>query len=357
MGDIMKRAGAIFLIGFASILSVLAAVGGMGAVIKIDSTKNSGAFIASDTAINDDIDFLPFDTDEPSLPQSSSTQTGSTPSNSPTQSVTVLTPNDALGKVYNKFLTPYNAGLQYDNIYIKNSTGLDIDLKQELKTGSKIKLRKSSVPQVLIVHTHATEGFMSGERDYYTKSDVFNTTDCSKNVVRLGDIVSGILEKGGIGVIHNTTLHDGESYTGSYSRAEKTITETLKKYPTIKVVIDIHRDSVAQNSTDRVRPVVEINGKNAAQVMLVMGSNTGSVSGFSKWRENFRLAIKYQQTLENMYPGLARAMHFASKKYNQHLTTGSMLLEIGTDVNTLEQAEYSAELAANALLSVLKTLQ
>ncbi len=356
MGDIMKRAGAIFLIGFVSVLSVLAAVGGMGFFMKIDQAKNNSTIFTSNTKYDNSINFLPFDIENENLTSSDIVSSNSQITQPPT-SVAVLTPSDAIGKVYTKFLTPYNAGLKLDNIYIKNSTGLNIDLNKELKAGSKIKLRKSTVAQVLIVHTHATEGFMSGERDYYTEQDVFNTTDCSKNVVRLGEIMKDVLNKGGIGVIHNTTLHDHTSYSGSYSRAEKTITETLKKYPTIKVVIDIHRDSVSQNSTDRVRPIVNINGKNAAQVMLVMGSNTGSVSGFDNWRENFRLAIKYQQTMENMYPGLARAMHFASKKYNQHLTTGSMLLEIGTDVNTLEQAEYSATLAANALLKVLQSLQ
>lgn len=353
MGDTMKNAGAVFLMGFVSVLSAAVAVAGMAFKINISSSFNNDK--NEITSKIESIEFLPFDNDV--LPVVSESVASKDLPKEENSSVTVLSPEYAKGKIYDKFLSPYSAGLKYDNIYISNSTGLDIDIEKELKTGSKIKLKQSSVPQVLIVHTHATESFMSGERDYYTEADVFNTTDPTKNVIRLGDIMSDILTKNGIGVIHNTTLHDNPAYTGSYGRAEQTIKEILKKYPTIKVVIDIHRDSIAQNSTDRIRPVTEINGKKAAQVMLVMGSNTGSVSGFENWRENFRLALSYQQALESMYPGLARKMTFASKKYNQHLTTGSMLLEIGADANTLEQAEYSAFLAANALLKVLDSLK
>ena len=337
--------------GFISVLSlaVFLSVAGLGVNGTADTSVSSQNFY---------MDFIPFDYDEPfdTMVQNSVSSISSVNGNT-TESVQVLGSEYAIGKVYNKQISPYSAGLSWDNIYIKNSTGLNIDLKAELAQGSKIKIKDTTVPQVLIVHTHATESFMSGQRDYYTEADIFNTTDNSKNVIRLGNIVADILQKGGIGVIHDTTLHDHPQYSGSYQRAEQTINEILKKYPTIKIVLDIHRDSISQNSTDRVRPVTVVNGKEAAQVMLVMGSNTGNVSGFDNWRENFRLAIQYQQNLESMYPSLARAMTFASKKYNQHLTTGSMLLEIGADTNTLQQAEYSAELAANALLKTLNSLR
>jgi stage II sporulation protein P len=107
---------------------------------------------------------------------------------------------------------------------------------------------------------------------------------------------------------------------------------------------------------DRAKPTIEINGKKAAQIMLCMGSQTGTVTGHSKWRENLRLAMQYHQTIEALYPGLARPLLLRSSKYNQHLTTGSILLEIGTESNTLSEAEYSASLAAEALINLLNTL-
>ena len=91
--------------------------------------------------------------------------------------------------------------------------------------------------------------------------------------------------------------------------------------------------------------------------MLVVGSQTGTVTGFPNWKQNFRLALRFQQTMETMYPGLARAMTFCSRKYNMNLTTGSMLLEVGCEANTLEEACYSAELAGDALLCLLNTLK
>ena len=115
----------------------------------------------------------------------------------------------------------------------------------------------------------------------------------------------------------------------------------------------MHRDSVASGD-DKIKLTTEIEGKKAAQVMLVMGSQTGSVTGHSKWQENLKLAFKLQQKLENKYPTLARPLMLVSKLYNQNLTTGSLLLEFGTDANSLEEACYSAKLVGNAIGELLK---
>lgn len=265
--------------------------------------------------------------------------------------------SDAIGKIYEQFLSPYSAKLSYGGVYIKNTTGLSVDIKKELAEGIKFKIEKGNDPQVLIVHTHATECYMGEARDFYTAADKARTTDNSKNVTEIGEIMAKKLENGGIKVIHDRTQHDHPSYNQSYSRAAETIKEYLDKYPSIKIVVDVHRDSIALTGSDKAKPTVTVNGKKAAQVMLVVGSETGSVTGFPNWRENFRLALKYQQTMEALYPGLARTMAFAPRKYNMHLTTGSMLLEVGTDSNSFEEAKYSAELAGDALLSLLNTLK
>ncbi len=265
--------------------------------------------------------------------------------------------SDAVGKIYEQFLSPYSAGLSYGGVYIKNSTGLTVNIKEELSKDIAFNIEKSDQPQVLIVHTHATECYMDQARDFYTSADKSRTTDNSKNVTEIGEIIAKKLRSGGINVIHDRTQHDYPAYNSSYSRAAETIQEYLAKYPSIKIVVDVHRDSIALTGNDKAKPTVVINGKKAAQVMLVVGSETGSVTGFPHWRENFRLALKYQQTMEVLYPGLARTMTFASRKYNMHLTTGSMLLEVGTDSNSFEEACYSAELAGDSLLNLLNTLQ
>lgn len=294
--------------------------------------------------------------DTQSEEESSEAATSKEENSSEPDSVEASTSAQAAGKIVEQFISPYSAKYSYNNVYMKNTSGLDINLKTELSAKLNIKINKSSEPEVLIVHTHATESYMNEDRDYYTSTDASRTTDNMRNVTHIGDIIASKLKDAGIGVIHDTTQHDYPSYTGSYSRAEVTIKEYLSKYPSIKIVIDIHRDSIALNDTDRVRPVAEINGKEAAQVMLCMGSQSGTVKNFPNWKENFRLAARFQQTMEVMYPGLARPMVLASKLYNQNLTTGSILLEVGTDSNLLSEAEYSAQLVGNALVSLLNTM-
>ncbi len=290
----------------------------------------------------------PFSAEKP-LDNSSSVPSGSVEVNGGSE--------QALGKISEQFLSPYTAKYSYNNVYLKNTSGISIDLKEELATKLKFKIKKSSEPEVLIMHTHATECYSNQLRDYYTAADNSRTTDNEKNVTHIGDIIAERLETAGFSVLHDRTHHDHPAYTGSYSRSEVTVNEYLKKYPSIKIVIDIHRDSISLNETDRVRPVAEIDGKRAAQVMLCMGSQSGTVKNHPNWRENMRLALKLQQTFEVMYPGLARPMVLASKLYNQNLTTGSILLEVGTESNTMEEAEYSAELTAKALISLLNTLR
>lgn len=285
-------------------------------------------------------------------------QTASAETKKDTASVQVnAQKGDAVGKIYEQFLSPYSQKLNYSGIYIKNSAGESLNIKNELSSALELKIKKSKEPEVLIVHTHATESYMNEDRAYYTAQDKPRNEDDNKNVVKVGETFAEILRNGGISVLHDKTHHDSPSYNQSYSRAKTTINEYLSKYPSIKVVVDVHRDSIAMTGNDKCKPTAEINGKKAAQVMLVVGSQTGSVSGFPDWKQNLRLALRFQQTMEANYPGLARAMLFCSRKYNMNLTKGSMLLEVGTDANTLEEAIYSAELAGNALLSVLNTLK
>lgn len=305
---------------------------------------------------------------KPSSPVSSNTQ--STPSQSTvtqnsssnttgtnsTASVAVSASGAVQGKVIEKFISPYTANTSYNNVYLKNNTNLNINLKDFVNGKLGFKIEKNAQPQVLILHTHATESYLLHSENYYTENDTARNIDNAYNTVALGKIITDKLNSAGIVTLHDATQHDNPSYNESYSRAAKTINEYLKKYPSIKIVIDLHRDALAENDTDKVKVTTEIDGKKAAQVMLVMGSQSGNVKNFPNWKENLKLATKLQQTIEVMYPSLARSIHFMSKNYNESLTNGSMLIEIGTDGNTLDEAKYSAELLSNALISLLNTL-
>lgn len=291
-----------------------------------------------------------------SVPKQPSAQNSTSSTENVSESVVVSATGTVQGKIIEKFISPYTANTFYDNVYLKNNTSLNINLKDFTNGNLGYKIEKNGTPQVLILHTHATESYIRHNENYYTQNDTARTTDNAYNMVSLGKIISDKLNSAGIVTLHDTTQHDNPSYNESYSRAANTICSYLKKYPSIKIVIDLHRDALAANDTDKVKVTTEIDGKKAAQIMLVMGSQSGNVKNFPNWKENLKLATKLQKTVEDMYPSLARAIHFMPKNYNESLTTGSMLIEIGTDGNSLEEAKYSAELLSNALISLLNTL-
>ena len=272
-----------------------------------------------------------------------------------TENTTTTTQKGAvIGKVSEKFISPYTAKTSYNNVYLKNSTDLSINIKSLLTADLGYRIEKNSQPQVLILHTHATESFLDSDRDYYTDTDTPRTTDNTKNMISIGKIVADTLNEAGIKTLHDTTLHDYPSYNQSYPNAADTICNYLEKYPSIKIVIDLHRDAISPAENEKV--TTEIDGKKAAQIMIVMGSQSGSVTNFPNWQENLKLAVRLQQTIEVMYPSLARALSLMPRNYNESLTTGSMLIEMGTDANSLQEVKYSAELLGNALKSLLNTL-
>ncbi len=261
----------------------------------------------------------------------------------------------AAGNIISQFFSPYNANTSYNNTYLNNQSGEKVNIKSLLQSGKTPKLDvNSSEPQVLIIHTHATENYMTHNKDYYTDSDLERTKKENESVVGVGAKLKEELEAAGISVIHDKTLHDSPSYSGAYSRSYETASKYLKKNKSIKVVLDIHRDAIAQGD-DIVKPVTEVKGKKAAQVMICVGSETGSVSQFPNWRDNLAFGLKTQQALEVLYPGLARPLYLAyEREYNQSISSGAIIIEFGTNANTFSEAEYSAELVGKALGTVLK---
>ncbi len=252
------------------------------------------------------------------------------------------------GKIIGRYVSPYAAPISYKKVYMKNLSSKSVEIKPLLEAKLPFTIKSGKEPQVLIVHTHTTETYMKEENEVYTAADTPRTRNTAQNMVNIGKIVAKNLNSAGVPCVQATTEHDYPEYTGSYSRAAKTINTYLKKYPSIKVVIDLHRDAITSGKSDKVKLVTEINGKKAAQVMLVMGT------GNEHYKENLKLAFKLQERLEADYKTLARPIYLTSKKYNQNLTNGSLLIEIGTDANTIKEAETSAEMVGKALAKVLK---
>ena len=160
------------------------------------------------------------------------------------------------------------------------------------------------------------------------------------------------LHAAGTHTLPDETLNDYPSYTGSYANSRAVVQQYLAQYPSIKVVLDVHRDAIEKEDGTRMAPVVEVNGRKAAQVMLICGCDNGSTVSLPNWRQNLRFAAAWEGAMEGMYPGFTRPVLFSYRFYNQDLTTGSLLIEIGTHGNNLNEALYAGQLAANALASL-----
>lgn len=258
----------------------------------------------------------------------------------------------AAGKIISQYFDPTTANTKWEDIYVNNQSGEKINIEKLLNLYTP-GIKETKQPQVLIVHTHATENYVMGEKTY-KKSEMERTADPTRNVIGVGNEVERVLKKAGIEVIHDKTLHDDPSYSGSYNRSAATVEKYLKKHPSIKIVLDIHRDAIGDGD-DLIKPVTKVQGRNAAQVMICVGSNTGSVDYYPAWQNNLSVGLKLQQTLETLYPGLARPLYLAYDRcWNQNLCSGSLIIEFGTNGNSFPEAKYSATLVANALVATLK---
>lgn len=248
-------------------------------------------------------------------------------------------------------------GKQVDCFTVKDETGTGLDLEAELMTAPDITVKKDGSPVILLYSTHTTESYIQQDgADWYYLDDPFRTLDADKSVVSVAAAAARVIEEGGFGVIHDTTVHDSPAYTGSYSRSMETIQKNLNEYPSISITVDVHRDAFGESGTTRYKPIAEINGKSAAQIMILTGCDLSENPIFPDWRENLRLALRVQQAGESMFPGLYRSLYFCRRNYNMHATHGSLLVEVGTDVNTLSEAQYSGRLLGETLLKVLNEL-
>ena len=176
-------------------------------------------------------------------------------------------------------------------------------------------------------------------------------------VVRVGDEIAEVFEEAGISVLHDRTLYDAAGYNDAYDRAETSIQAYLEKYPSIHFVLDIHRDAIEDSQGNQYKVVSAIEGEGtAAQLTLVMGSD-GSCLPHGHWQENLKLAVLLQQNLLEDYPTLMRPMYLRNSRYNEHATTGSLLVEVGAAGNSLDEALYAARLFAENMVEVLQTLR
>ena len=168
----------------------------------------------------------------------------------------------------------------------------------------------------------------------------------------IGDEIAAVLEKAGIRVLHDKTLHDYPQYSGAYDRSLATVERYLERYPSIVFVLDVHRDAISDSNGTMYKVISGVAGLNAAQMSFVIGTDGGGLN-HPHWQENLKLAAAIQQTLCNDYPTLMRPITVRNSRYNQHTTTGSLLVEMGAAGNSLDEALLSARLLGDAIVRTM----
>lgn len=204
---------------------------------------------------------------------------------------------------------------------------------------------KSAEPTVLILHAHATESYENTVG--YEESAAYRTLDTGHNMVSVGQHLTQILEANGIRVIHDTALHDYPSYTDSYNQSRASAKAYLEQYPSIRLVLDLHRDSVETAAGQQLSYKVG----ETAQLMFVVGTNASGLD-HPNWYENLALAVKLHAQLEKQMPGICRPISFRSQRFNQDLSPGALLIEVGAAGNSREEALRAAEHLAQAVLAL-----
>ena len=228
-------------------------------------------------------------------------------------------------------------------VEVYNSSGKKYDLPSLLQQPLDWDLRQEN-PTVLILHTHTTESYTkNGEA--YEESSSYRTLDEDYNMLSIGRKVAEILESSGIRTMQDTTLHDYPSYNGSYVHARNTLSEILAENPSVKLVLDLHRDAAGSGS-GQLRTKAEVDGKTCAQMMLVMGTN------YDHWEENLALGAKLHVTLQKQAPGIMRPLNLRGQRFNQDLSDGALLIEMGAAGNTHAEAMLAAEQLARAIITL-----
>lgn len=208
----------------------------------------------------------------------------------------------------------------------------------------------SSVPQILIYHTHSQEAF-SDSREGETED----------TIVGVGNYLTDLLEKKyDYKVIHVTDTFDimggGLDRSKAYDYARSSIEKILEENPTVEVVIDLHRDGVP----DDRHLVTEINGKQTAQILFYNGLsytvNQGAVSYLPNpyIEDNLAFSFQLEYQAAQYYPQFYRGIYLAGLRYNLHLRPRALLLEAGAQTNTVEEVRNAMEPFADILNRVLK---
>ncbi len=241
----------------------------------------------------------------------------------------------------------------------------------DVSEGARIKIDQIKVdqqplvlsgqgPKIMIYHSHTRESYQQDPRDPYREasSEAFRTDDLNHSVVKVGEALARRLTERGIAVLHDTTNHEAAGYNSSYAQSLKTLKSQKAAHDSLQMFIDLHRNGYDTKSKAKAdQEVAMINGERVAKVMVVIGTGEGIVGGFSekpKWEENARLGIKLTNKINELHPGLAKEVLYKRGRYNQHISTNSILIEVGSNLTTLAEADRSSKYLAEAISQIIE---
>ena len=250
------------------------------------------------------------------------------------------------------YTPPVFSAEEADGIRIAGACSYTPDKQTLLLQPSSLDFQQDG-PTVLIVHTHSSEAYTMEAGFEYPESDELRTQDSRYSVIRIGDEIAQILQDAGIEVLHDTEPNDYPNYNGAYERMRQTIEGYLAAYPTIQMVLDLHRDAAEDAGGVPVALTAYPDGEACAELMLVVGTDEGGLP-HPDWQENLANALKLQALLNRSAPGLCRDLDLRTERFNQHETPGSLLVEVGASGNTLAEALRSARILGNALVKLIR---
>lgn len=266
------------------------------------------------------------------------------PTEIPTQQAAVPTEPPAVQTI----ALPSFSASDMSGIEIRYSCDFRPDMEKLLATPLDWDLQGTE-PTVLILHTHTTESYTKSKGESYKESSHFRTLDEDYNMVSIGDRVAEYLTQQGICVIHDRELHDYPSYNGSYTHSRNAAAEYLEKYPSIRLILDLHRDA-SGDLDNQMRTHAKVDGKDCAQLMVVIGTN--ATRKHPNWEENLSLGLKLHAQLERIAPGITRPLTLREQRFNQDLISGALLIEVGAAGNTHAEALGAAEVLAEAIVQL-----
>ncbi|MBC2579258.1 stage II sporulation protein P [Clostridium sp. DJ247] len=224
---------------------------------------------------------------------------------------------------------------------INSNNTQDLSLENKVVNVYDPKLKKTinaNKPEVLIYHTHTTESYKPGKPDSF---------DNTQNVVAVGDALINELQSNyGISSINDKTVHNAEAYNQSYARSVVTLDKYLSEYKDFRLIIDMHRDSVENKKA----VTIKMNGENVATFALVMSRKN------PHFEKNMALANKIMDVSNKLFPGFCKGViyyNYGTRYFNQDRSNNAVLIEVGADINTSEEAKASAKYLARIIAEVL----